>query len=85
MIIDGVSKQGINGIHLASVPCHFNGVADGPFHAAGGGVAFFCNGGIQLLGDMPAGGRGVLFSVIDLVCRYDIKMFIGLKDSIYCY
>ena len=28
VIIDGVSKQGINGIHLASVPCHFNGVAD---------------------------------------------------------
>ena len=28
MIIDGVAEEGINGIHLASVPCHFDGVAD---------------------------------------------------------
>ena len=28
VIIDGIAKKGIDGIHLASVPCHFDGVAD---------------------------------------------------------
>jgi len=28
MIIDGVAEEGIDGIHLASVPCNLDGVAD---------------------------------------------------------
>ena len=28
MIIDGIAEKGIDGIYLASVPCHFDGVAD---------------------------------------------------------
>ena len=85
MIIDGIAKKGIDGVHLASVPCHFDGVTDGTFYPAGGSVAFFCNGRIQLLRNVPAAAGGILFSVIDLVCWCGIKVFIGVKDSIYCY
>ena len=85
MVVHRIAEKGIDGVYLASVPCYFDGVADGPFHAAGGGVAFFSDGRIEFLCDMPAAAEVVLFSVIDLVCRCDIKVFIGVKDSIYCY
>ena len=85
MVVYGVAEKGINGIYLASVPCYFDGMADGTFHAAGGGVAFLCDGRIQFLRDVPAAAGGILFSVIDLVCWCGIKVFIGVKDSIYCY
>jgi len=85
VIIHGVAEEGIDSIHLASVPCNFDSVADGPFHTAGGSIAFLCDGRIEFLGDVPAAAGGILFSVIDLVCWCGIKVFIGVKDSIYCY
>ena len=63
MIIDGIAEEGINGIHLAPVPCHFDSVADGPFHAAGSGVAFLCDGRVQFLRDVPAAAGGFYFQL----------------------
>lgn len=60
MVIDGIAKEGINGIHLTPIPSYFDSMADGPFHPAGGSVAFFCDRRIQLLGDMPA-AAGVFY------------------------
>ena len=52
MVIDGVAEQRINRIHLPTVPCNLNRMANGAFHTAGRGVAFFCDGRIQLLRDI---------------------------------
>ena len=32
-ILNGIPKVGIEGIHVTSVPCHLNGVADGTLYA----------------------------------------------------
>ena len=47
-VVDGVAEIRVQGIHIAPVPCHLDGVADGALYSAGGGVVF--------LGDL---GRGV--------------------------
>ena len=52
MVIDCVAEQCINRIHLPAVPCNLNRMANGAFHTARCGVAFFCDGGIQLLRDI---------------------------------
>ena len=63
MIIDCIAEEGVDGIHLASVPCNFDGMADGTFHAAGSGVAFFRDGRIQFFRDVPAAAGGFYFQL----------------------
>ena len=46
-----VPKEPLKGIQIASVPSYLDGMADGSFHSAGGGLEGFCNLGIQNLGD----------------------------------
>ena len=46
-----VAKEPLQGIQIASVPCHLDGVADGPLHPAGGGLEGFGHLGVQDLGD----------------------------------
>ena len=51
-IADGIAEKSLQGVQIPSVPCHFDGVADGPLYAAGSGlecfgdlwVQYFCNG-----------------------------------------
>ena len=38
VILDGVAEVGVEGIHVAAIPRHLNGVANGSFHAGGGGL-----------------------------------------------
>ena len=63
VVIHRIAEEGINGIHLAPVPCHFNGVADSSFHAAGSGVTFLCDGRVQFLRDVPAAAGGFYFQL----------------------
>ena len=37
-IADGITEKSLQSIQIASVPGYFDGVADGPFHTAGGGL-----------------------------------------------
>ena len=56
-----VAKEPLEGIQIAPIPCHFDGVADGPFHTAGGGLECFGYLGVQYLGDgigVPYGPPG---------------------------
>ena len=63
-ITDCIPKEPLQGIQIPSVPGHFDGVADGPLHAAGGGLECFRHLWIQHLGDgiggLAARQRGVL-------------------------
>ena len=55
-IADGIAEKSLQGIQIPSVPGYFDGMADGPFHSAGGGLEGFRHLGVQYLGD----GIGVL-------------------------
>ena len=48
--MDGIAEVAVEGIHISPVPCHLNGVADGPFHPAGGGAVLFSDFRVQALG-----------------------------------
>ena len=48
--MDGVAKVAVEGIHIAPVPRHLDGVADGALHPAGGGAVFLGNFRVQALG-----------------------------------
>ena len=50
-VVDGVAEIRVQGIHIAPVPCHLDGVADGALHPAGGGVVFLGNLRVEALGD----------------------------------
>ncbi len=50
-IVDGVAEVAVQGIHIAPVPGHLDGVADGALHPAGGGVVFLGNLRVEALGD----------------------------------
>ena len=39
-VVDGIAEVAVEGIHIAAVPRHLNGMADGPLHAAGSGTVF---------------------------------------------
>ena len=41
-----VAEETLERVQVASVPCHFDGVADGPLHSAGGGLEGFCHLGV---------------------------------------
>ena len=34
-IADGIAEESLQGIQIATIPCHFDGVADGALHMAG--------------------------------------------------
>ena len=55
-IADGVAKEALEGIQVAPIPGHLDGVANGPFHSGRGGVECLRHLGVQYLGD----GVGVL-------------------------
>ena len=62
-VADCVSKEPLKGIQIASVPCHFDGVSDGPLDSAGGGLEGFCHLGVEYLSDgigVPYGPPGSL-------------------------
>ena len=46
-----IAEEPLQGVQIPSVPGHFNGMADGPLHSAGGGLEGFCHLGVQDLGD----------------------------------
>ena len=50
-IADGIAKEFLQGFQIAPVPCHFNGVAYGAFHPAGGGMVALGYLRIEDLGD----------------------------------
>ena len=50
-VMDGVAKVAVEGVHIAPVPRHLDGVADGTLHPAGGGAVALGDFRIQALGD----------------------------------
>ena len=46
-----VAEEALQGVKIPSVPCHFDGVANGPLHPAGGGLEGFGHLGVEHLGD----------------------------------
>ena len=58
-VVDGIAEVAVEGIHIAPVPRHLNGVADGALHAAGGGTVF--------LGDLRVEAFGHSVDVLRLV------------------
>ena len=48
--MNGIAKIGIEDIHIAAVPRHFDGVTDGALHTGGRGIILFGDGRIQHLG-----------------------------------
>ena len=50
-IADGIAEKSLQRIQIPSVPGHFDGMADGPFHPAGGGLECFRHLGVEYLGD----------------------------------
>lgn len=58
-----IAEESLEGIQIASIPCNLNGMADGSFHPAGGGLECFRHLGVQYLGDgvgVPYGPPGSL-------------------------
>ena len=47
--VDSIAKHGIQWLHLASVPRHFNRMPYGTLHSAGCSLKLFCNCRIQYL------------------------------------
>ena len=39
-VMDGIAKVAVEGIHISPIPCHLDGMADGPLHPAGGSTVF---------------------------------------------
>ena len=48
--MDGVAEVAVEGVHVAPVPCHLDGVTDGALHPAGGGAIFLSDLRVQALG-----------------------------------
>lgn len=48
---NGVAEEPLQGVQIASVPSHLDGVADSPLHPGGCGLESLCYLGIQDLGD----------------------------------
>ena len=50
-IADGIAEKSLQSIQVASVPGHFDGMADSPFHSGRGSLEGLCHLGVQDLGD----------------------------------
>ena len=59
--MDGVAEVAVQRVHIAPVPCHLNGVADGALHPAGGGAV--------ALGDLRVQALGHRVDILRLVHR----------------
>ena len=62
-VTDCVPKEALEGIQVTSVPCYFDGVADGSLHSGRGGLEGLCHLGVEYLGDgvgVPYGPPGAL-------------------------
>ena len=62
-IADGIAEEPLERIQIPSVPGYFDGMSDGPFHSAGGGLEGFCHLRVEHLGDgvgVPYGPPGGL-------------------------
>ena len=60
-VVDGVAEVAVQGVHIAPVPCHLNGMADGALHPAGGGAV--------ALGDLRVQALGHRVDILRLVHR----------------
>ena len=49
-VVDGVAEVAVQGVHIAPVPCHLDGMADGALHPAGGGAVALGDFRVQALG-----------------------------------
>ena len=49
-VVDGVAEVAVQRIHIAPVPCHLDGMADGALHPAGGGSVALGDLRVQALG-----------------------------------
>ena len=58
-VVDGIAEVAVEGVHVAPVPRHLDGVADGALHPAGGGTVF--------LGDLRVEAFGHSVDVLWLV------------------
>ena len=48
--MDGVAEVAVQGVHIAAVPRHLDGMADGALHPAGGGAVALGDFRVQALG-----------------------------------
>ena len=60
-VVDGVAEVAVQGVHIAPVPCHLDGMADGALHPAGGGTV--------ALGDLRVQALGHRVDILRLVHR----------------
>ena len=60
-IVDGVAEVAVQGVHIAAVPRHLDGMADGALHPAGGGAV--------ALGDLRVQALGHRVDILRLVHR----------------
>ena len=60
-VMDGIAKVAVQGVHIAPVPCHLDGMADGALHPAGGGAV--------ALGDLRVEPLGHRVDILRLVHR----------------
>ena len=49
-IVDGVAEVAVEGVHIAPVPRHLDGMADGALYPAGSGAVFLGDFRVQTLG-----------------------------------
>ena len=49
-VVDGVAEVAVQRVHIAPVPRHLDGMADGALHPAGGGAVFLGDFRVQALG-----------------------------------
>ena len=49
-VVDGIAEVAVEGIHIAPVPRHLDGVADGALHPAGGSAVLFGDFRVETLG-----------------------------------
>lgn len=50
VVLDGVAKIGVEGVHVAAIPSDFDSMADGTLHTGGGGLVLLGYRGIENLG-----------------------------------
>ena len=49
-VVDGIAEIAVKSVHIAPVPRHLNGVADGALHPAGSGTVFLGDFRVETLG-----------------------------------
>ena len=49
-VMDSIAEVAVEGVHISPIPCHLDGVANGPLHPAGGSAVLFGDFRVQALG-----------------------------------